>query len=108
MRSFLSTDTPTSQIYTLSLHDAFRSHVNYLTGYNSFFTSERMFYWTAILLLLITIFCSLRLQFSRLGRAWLALRADEPAAAVQSGREIVCRLLREETNAFFGGVEERA
>src|ERR671929_305529 len=55
--------------------------VNYLTGYNSFFTSDRLFYWTALLLVLITAFCSWRLRDSRLGRAWIAIREDETAAA---------------------------
>src|ERR671926_200828 len=55
--------------------------VNYLTGYNSFFTSDRLFYWTALLLVLLTAFCSWRLRDSRLGRAWIAIREDETAAA---------------------------
>ena len=40
-----------------------------------------LIYWTAIVLLLITIFCSIRLRDSRLGRAWIAIREDEVAAA---------------------------
>src|SRR5438067_11630554 len=31
--------------------------VNYLTGAGTFWTSERLFYWTALLLLLFTVFC---------------------------------------------------
>ena len=42
--------------------------------------STDLFYWTAIVLLVITVFCSLRLQYSRLGRAWIAIREDETAA----------------------------
>jgi branched-chain amino acid transport system permease protein len=78
--------------------------VNYLTGYNSFFTSERLFYWTAILLLLITIFCSLRLQFSRLGRAWIANREDETAAAAMGVPLMRTKTWAYATGAFFGGV----
>ena len=40
-----------------------------------------LYYWSAIVLLLITIFCSIRLRDSRLGRAWIAIREDEIAAA---------------------------
>ncbi len=79
-------------------------NVNYLTGYNSFFTSERMFYWTAILLLLITVFCSLRLQFSRLGRAWIAIREDETAAAAMGVPLMRTKTWAYATGAFFGGV----
>src|SRR5438876_6520737 len=59
--------------------------VNYLTGYNSFFTSDRLFYWTALALVLLTAFCSSRLRDSRLGRAWIAIREDETAAAALGG-----------------------
>ena len=38
-------------------------------------------YWAALGLLLITLFCSIRLRDSRLGRAWIAIREDETAAA---------------------------
>src|SRR5919201_795168 len=38
--------------------------VNYLTGYNSFFTSDRLFYWTTLLRVLLTAFCSWRLRDS--------------------------------------------
>ena len=40
-----------------------------------------LIFWSAIGLLLITIFCSIRLRDSRLGRAWIAIREDEVAAA---------------------------
>ena len=39
------------------------------------------FYWTTVVLLLFTVFCSVRLRDSRLGRAWIAVREDEVAAA---------------------------
>ena len=40
-----------------------------------------LFYWTAVGLLLFTVFCCVRLERSRLGRAWIAIREDETAAA---------------------------
>ena len=50
---------------------------NFLTAENA----ERIFYWGALVLLLITVFCSWRMRDSRLGRAWVAIREDEIAAA---------------------------
>ena len=50
-------------------------------SYQQSFDREQWFYWTALLLLLITVFCSVRLRDSRLGRAWIAIREDETAAA---------------------------
>src|SRR6266545_190100 len=44
------------------------------------FDRERLFFWTALAILLFTVFCSLRLRDSRLGRAWIAIREDETAA----------------------------
>ncbi len=63
-----------------------------------------MFFWTAIILLAFTVFCSLRLRVSRLGRAWIAIREDETAAAAMG-----IPLMRTKTwayagGAFFGGV----
>src|SRR5256885_3334288 len=78
--------------------------VNYLTGYNSFFTSDRLFYWTALLLVLLTAFCSWRLRDSRLGRAWIAIREDETAAAAMGVPLMRTKTWANATGAFFGGV----
>jgi branched-chain amino acid transport system permease protein len=78
--------------------------VNYLTGYNSFFTSDRLFYWTALILVLITAFCSWRLRDSRLGRAWIAIREDETAAAAMGVPLMRTKTWAYATGAFFGGV----
>jgi branched-chain amino acid transport system permease protein len=43
--------------------------------------SQELFFWAALGLLLFTVFCSARLRDSRLGRAWIAIREDETAAA---------------------------
>ena len=50
-------------------------------SYQQSFDRAQWFYWTALALLLITVFCSIRLRDSRLGRAWIAIREDETAAA---------------------------
>jgi len=66
--------------------------------------STDVFFWTAILLLLITVFCSFRLQYSRLGRAWIAIREDETAAAAMGVPLMRTKTWAYATGAFFGGV----
>ena len=41
----------------------------------------RPYYWIGLVLLCFTLFVNFRLRDSRLGRAWIALREDEVAAA---------------------------
>jgi branched-chain amino acid transport system permease protein len=66
--------------------------------------STDVFFWTAIVLLLITVFVSLRLQYSRLGRAWIAIREDETAAAAMGVPLMRTKTWAYATGAFFGGV----
>jgi branched-chain amino acid transport system permease protein len=73
---------------------------NYLTAANS----DRLFFWTAILLVLITLFCSLRLRGGKLGRAWIAIREDETAAAAMGVPLMRTKTLAYAIGAFFGGV----
>src|SRR5213076_821539 len=65
---------------------------------------DRVYYWTAIVLVMITIFCSLRLRDSRLGRAWIAIREDETAAAAMGVPLMRTKTWAYATGAFFGGV----
>ncbi|TML12808.1 MAG: hypothetical protein E6G31_08660, partial [Actinobacteria bacterium] len=58
-----------------TLHNAVGLPSDYLSSTNS----TRLFYWTALFLVLFTVFCSARLRDSRLGRAWIAIREDETA-----------------------------
>ena len=62
------------------------------------------FYWTALLLVLFTVFCSVRLRDSRLGRAWIAIREDEIAAAAMGVPLMRTKTWSYATGAFFGGV----
>jgi branched-chain amino acid transport system permease protein len=73
---------------------------NYLTATNS----ASVFYWTALLLLLFTVFCSLRLRDSRLGRAWVAIREDEIAASAMGVPLMRTKTLAYACGAFFGGI----
>ncbi|HEX7084124.1 MAG TPA: branched-chain amino acid ABC transporter permease [Gaiellaceae bacterium] len=66
--------------------------------------SADVFFWTAIVLLLITVFCSFRLQFSRLGRAWIAIREDETAAAAMGIPLMRTKTWAYASGAFFGGI----
>jgi branched-chain amino acid transport system permease protein len=65
---------------------------------------EEWFYWTILVLLLITVFCSVRLRDSRLGRAWIAIREDETAAAAMGVPLMRTKTWAYAIGAFFGGV----
>ena len=63
-----------------------------------------LMYWGAIVLVLITLFCSIRLRDSRLGRAWIAIREDETAAAAMGIPLMRTKTWSYASGAFFGGV----
>ncbi len=63
-----------------------------------------LFYWAAVGLLLFTVFCCWRLQDSRLGRAWIAIREDETAAAAMGIPLMRTKTWSYAIGAFFGGV----
>jgi branched-chain amino acid transport system permease protein len=65
---------------------------------------EDVFFWTALVLLVATVFCSLRLRDSRLGRAWIAIREDETAAAAMGIPLMRTKTWAYASGAFFGGV----
>jgi branched-chain amino acid transport system permease protein len=67
-------------------------------------TSVELYYWTGIALLLFTIFCSVRLRESRLGRAWIAIREDETAAAAMGVPLMRTKTWAYAAGAFFGGI----
>ena len=63
-----------------------------------------VFYWSALLLLLFTVFCSIRLRDSRLGRAWVAIREDEIAASAMGVPLMRTKTWAYACGAFFGGI----
>ncbi|MBA2475697.1 MAG: branched-chain amino acid ABC transporter permease [Actinobacteria bacterium] len=73
-------------------------------SYQQSFDRARWFFWTAVVLLLITVFCSVRLRDSRLGRAWIAIREDETAAAAMGIPLMRTKTWAYAIGAFFGGV----
>ncbi len=62
------------------------------------------YYYLFLLLTLAIIFVSLRLQDSRIGRAWVAIREDEVAAAATGINTRNMKLLAFAMGASFGGV----
>ncbi len=67
-------------------------------------TSADVFFWTALVLLIFTVFCSIRLRDSRLGRAWVAIREDETAAAAMGIPLMRTKTWAYASGAFFGGL----
>jgi branched-chain amino acid transport system permease protein len=66
--------------------------------------SLRLYFWTALALVLFTVFCSVRLRDSRLGRAWIAIREDETAAAAMGVPLMRTKTWAYAAGAFFGGI----
>jgi branched-chain amino acid transport system permease protein len=64
----------------------------------------RPWYWLALALVLVILFVNFRLRDSRLGRAWVAVREDEVAAASMGVPLVRVKLLAYATGAAFGGI----
>jgi len=79
----------------------------FLPGVNYEFDSAfnlRPYYWLGLVLLCFTLFVNFRLRDSRLGRAWIALREDEVAAASMGVPLVRTKLLAYAAGAALGGV----
>ena len=72
--------------------------------YQQSFDREQWFYWTALALLVFAVFCTVRLRDSRLGRAWIAIREDETAAAAMGIPLMRTKTWAYAIGAFFGGI----
>jgi branched-chain amino acid transport system permease protein len=64
----------------------------------------RPWYFVALAMVFIALFVNFRLRDSRLGRAWIALREDEVAAASMGVPLVKTKLLAYGTGAAFGGM----
>ena len=62
------------------------------------------YYYLFLVLALLVIFISLRLQHSRIGRAWVAIREDEVAAEAMGINMRNIKLLAFAMGASFGGI----
>ena len=91
-----------------TLNDATGVPSDYLTFNTSFLghtiSGVELFFWTALVLVLVTVFCSVRLRDSRLGRAWIAIREDETAAAAMGVPLMRTKTWAYAAGAFFGGI----
>jgi branched-chain amino acid transport system permease protein len=84
--------------------ESLNSSVGLPEVYRTATNAQELFFWTALLLLLITVFCSVRLRDSRLGRAWIAIREDETAAAAMGIPLMRTKTWAYALGAFFGGI----
>lgn len=64
----------------------------------------RPWYWLILTLLVITMFVVIRLRDSRLGRAWVAIREDEVAAASMGVPLVKTKLYAYAVGAAIGGM----
>ncbi|HEX8105234.1 MAG TPA: hypothetical protein VF533_21620 [Solirubrobacteraceae bacterium] len=64
----------------------------------------RPWYWVVLCMVALALFVSFRLRDSRLGRAWIALREDEVAAASMGVPLVKTKLMAYGTGAAFGGM----
>ena len=78
-----------------------------LPGYGELpntFLNLRPWYWLAFVMVLIVLFCNIRLRDSRLGRAWIAIREDEVAATSMGIPAVKTKLMAYAAGAGFGGM----
>lgn len=82
------------------LHSAFSFlPVTYISVLNAY----SYYYWTGLALVVLTLFCCIRIRDSRLGRAWVAIREDEIAAAAMGVPLMRTKTMAYAIGAFFGG-----
>jgi branched-chain amino acid transport system permease protein len=91
-----------------TVHNATGLPADYLTFNSTFLghdvSNVELFFWTALVLVLFTVFCSVRLRDSRIGRAWIAIREDETAAAAMGVPLMRTKTWAYAAGAFFGGI----
>jgi len=61
-------------------------------------------YYTILVVVLITIYVNVRLRDSKLGRAWISVREDETAAAAMGINPVTTKLWAYALGAVFGGL----
>jgi branched-chain amino acid transport system permease protein len=83
-----------------TLHDAVGLPVSYQQSTNR----AELYFYTAMVLLLLTVFICVRIRDSRLGRAWIAIREDETAAAAMGVPLMQTKTWAYAIGAFFGGI----
>lgn len=66
-------------------------------------TFSEPYYYLILALIVLTVFANIRLRDSRLGRAWVAIREDEVAAASSGVNLVRTKLFAFAAGAFFSG-----
>jgi branched-chain amino acid transport system permease protein len=82
------------------LHDKLGLPSDFLSVANS----SDVYYWGALVLVVFVVVCSLMLRDSKLGRAWIAIREDETAAAAMGVPLMRTKTWAYAIGAFFGGM----
>lgn len=67
-------------------------------------TTSLPYYYLILALIVLVLFANIRLRDSRLGRAWIAIREDEIAAASSGINLVRTKLLAFAAGAFFSGI----
>jgi branched-chain amino acid transport system permease protein len=77
-----------------------------IPGFNEFdsATNLRSYYWFVLVLVAVVLMVNFRLRDSRQGRAWIAIREDEVAAASMGVPLVKTKLMAYATGAAFGGI----
>jgi branched-chain amino acid transport system permease protein len=78
-------------------------HLPFLKEFDSAF-NLRPYYWFVLALVAFTLFVNFRLRDSRLGRAWIAIREDEVAAASMGVPLVKTKLMAYASGAALGGI----
>ena len=73
-------------------------------GFNFAFSSNLYWYYVIVLLCCLTIFVVRRLNDSRLGRSWIAMREDEVAASSMGVSIVGAKLWAFSLGAVWGGI----
>lgn len=71
---------------------------------HSYIRKLYMLYYVALLIAFVTMLCVYRLNFSRIGRAWEAIREDETAAELMGVNTFLLKLLAYAMGAVFAGL----
>jgi branched-chain amino acid transport system permease protein len=84
--------------------EALNTSVGLPVNYQQSTSRAELYFYTAIVLLLFTVFVSVRIRDSRLGRAWIAIREDETAAAAMGVPLMRTKTWAYAIGAVFGGI----
>jgi branched-chain amino acid transport system permease protein len=82
------------------LHDKVGLPTDFLSSPNS----SRLYYWGAVVLVVLVVLFAVALRDSKLGRAWIAIREDETAAAAMGVPLMRTKTWAYAMGAFVGGI----